>query len=1042
MVCAVNPTIPRFRTVRWMAFLSLGFLLAVPGIVSAADDTAPSWIWKAAAAGAREEVFFRRTFSLERVPRTARMTVACDNHFELFVNGQRAGSGDSWEEASVFNIRGALREGQNVVAIRGQNAGGIAGLAVVLETGSRRREMNVALVSDGDWRCAGSAGEGWTGPDFDDAGWATVFVHGPMGMAPWGPVFTALEGPGEPQVPVNVTEQFTVPDGFQVEQVYRVPKSTQGSWVSLAVDGAGRLITSDQEGRLYRVTPAPLGEASATTEVALLDLPIGQAHGLLWAFDSLYVCVNGGGIAGRGSGVYRCTDEDGDGEVETVKEIRRLQGGGEHGPHALVLSPDEKWIYVVAGNHTDLPEEIDVYLLPKRWDEDQLLPRQPDAGGHATGRMAPGGWVCRMTPDGEHWELVSGGYRNEYDVAFNEHGDLFTYDADMEWDFGTPWYRPTRICEVSSGSEYGWRFGTGKWPDYFADSLPGVVDIGPGCPTGVVSGAGARFPEPYQKAIYVLDWTFATIYAIHLEPEGAGYKGDKEEFLAGVGLPVTDAVIGRDGAFYFTVGGRNTQSLLYRVSYQGSEATAPAAPDTLPDELTRIRKLRRDLEGFHGRVDSAAVEAAWPHLGSEDRWLRYAARVALEHQPVASWREKVLAEEDPLTRITAAVALGRTGGMEDRDRLLEALGGISWTALDETWRLDLLRALSLACIRLGRPGEDLVRKLGDWLDAGYPDASEPVNRELCRVLVYLKHPRVVEKTLRLMAASHPAVPPDWAALVSRNTGYGNSVLRMLENLPDQQEMHYAYCLKNAPGPWTEGQRRQYFTWFQEALQKSGGNSYRGFLENIRKEALEEATEDERRMVAGWNLETPHNPFADLPPVEGPGQNWSAGEMIAMMDNELRGRDFDRGKKMFNAALCFACHRFGGEGGSAGPDLTAAGTRFSHADLAAALVEPSRVISDQYVFSVISLKDGSALSGRVVQERDGQLEVATNAFDFTQTIQIPRESVTSIEPSGVSPMPPALVNRLNREELLDLLAYMISGGDEAHPAFREDASSGR
>ncbi len=64
------------------------------------------------------------------------------------------------------------------------------------------------------------------------------------------------------------------------------------------------------------------------------------------------------------------------------------------------------------------------------------------------------------------------GYRNQYDIALNEDGELFTYDADMEWDFGSPWYRPTRVCHATSGSEFGWRSGTGKWPAYYEDSLP------------------------------------------------------------------------------------------------------------------------------------------------------------------------------------------------------------------------------------------------------------------------------------------------------------------------------------------------------------------------------------------------------------------------------------------------------------------------------------------------------------------------------------------------------------------------------------------
>ena len=49
--------------------------------------------------------------------------------------------------------------------------------------------------------------------------------------------------------------------------------------------------------------------------------------------------------------------------------------------------------------------------------------------------------------------------RNPFDIAFNHDGELFTYDADMEWDIGEPWYRPTRINHVISGAEFGFRNG-------------------------------------------------------------------------------------------------------------------------------------------------------------------------------------------------------------------------------------------------------------------------------------------------------------------------------------------------------------------------------------------------------------------------------------------------------------------------------------------------------------------------------------------------------------------------------------------------------
>jgi len=159
-------------------------------------------------------------------------------------------------------------------------------------------------------------------------------------------------------------------------------------------------------------------------------------------------------------------------------------------------------------------------------------------------------------------------------------------------------------------------------PAYYADSLGGI-DVGLGSPTGVVFGTGAKFPSKYQRALYVLDWSYGKIYAMHLTPQGRGYAATFEPFVVAKPLPVTDAAVGPDGAFYFTVGGRGAQSGLYRVSYVGEEPTAavggrsefiPSASSEAKQPKNGInsvlrdassdaaRVLRRQLESYHVRT--------------------------------------------------------------------------------------------------------------------------------------------------------------------------------------------------------------------------------------------------------------------------------------------------------------------------------------------------------------------------------------------------------------------------------------------------------
>ena len=96
------------------------------------------------------------------------------------------------------------------------------------------------------------------------------------------------------------------------------------------------------------------------------------------------------------------------------------------------------------------------------------------------GAEAPLGHIAQIDPEGKTWEVLSTGFRNQYDAAINREGEIFTYDADMEWDMNTPWYRPTRVNHVIDGSDFGWRTGTGKFMDYCSDTFGTVEDVGRG----------------------------------------------------------------------------------------------------------------------------------------------------------------------------------------------------------------------------------------------------------------------------------------------------------------------------------------------------------------------------------------------------------------------------------------------------------------------------------------------------------------------------------------------------------------------------------
>ena len=847
--------------------------------------------------------------------------------------------------------------------------------------------------------------------------------------------------------------------GFAAEHLYSPSENGQGSWVSMCFDDKGRLITSDQYGGLYRLTIPALGSGSTKpTKIEHLKvgtpgdtLGMGTAHGLLYAFNSLYVMVNNRVTKDLPvhSGFYRLQDTNGDDQYDKVTLLKELEGNGEHGPHSIKLSPDGKSLFVISGNHTDAPQ-MDDYLLPKTWKQDNLFPLIKDPRGHANDRMAPGGWVANVQPDGSDWVMYSAGYRNAFDMAFNDTGDLFVYDADMEWDIGTPWYRPTRICHATSGSEFGWRTGNSKWSPALPDNLPPVINIGQGSPTSMLFASNAKFPAKYKNTLLAFDWSFGIVHSIHLKPSGSTFTADHEEFLSGVPLPLTDGVIGPDGALYFMTGGRRLESDLYRVHYKGNDALVSSV--TVPP-INKENELRRSLEKYHTGPNSAAIAAAWPELNNPDRFIRYAARIAVEHQPLNQWKDKATSEKDPITAIQAAIALARTDSVDSdiKAKLNANLLKINLKSLTEPQQIDLIRAYELVTLRLGEPDAAQKKQIIAALNPSYPSNSGELNRSLARMLVTLEAPGVIEKTLALMDKKEDTsiMPGGMTAtssadLIMRNPQYGLDIAKTWEKMPPPQQTYLAVMLSSAKDNWTPALQERYMKWFRKAFEYQAGRSYIGFMDKARNLALTHVPADKKaaydKMSGGELLTKNGNDLAQSVYPKGPGKRWDVETALAVVDDaHLTGRNFQQGKDMYNAITCGRCHAVAGQGGNIGPDLTQLGTRFSNKDILESIIEPNKVISDQYAATRFELKNGESIVGRITNEDKTSYTVSQNPFAPDMVVKVAKKDVASSQYSPSSIMLPGLINSLNEDELRDLIAYLKSGGNEKDKMFSSSAS---
>jgi putative heme-binding domain-containing protein len=850
-----------------------------------------------------------------------------------------------------------------------------------------------------------------------------------------------------------------LPEGFRADHLFGPSENGEGSWVAMTFDNKGRLIASDQYGALYRMTIPVIGDTVTKLISEPLRIPstkgdttavsnkidIGYAHGLLYAFNSLYVMVNHYGDSSfpKGSGLYRLKDTDNDDQYDSITLLKSLQGDGEHGPHSIVLSPDKQSLFVIAGNFTKLPK-MDAYRNSPDAEIDNLLPMIKDPNGHDNEVGNQGGWIAKLDSTGSQWELYASGFRNPFDLAFNDAGDLFTYDSDMEWDMGTPWYRPTRICHVTSGSEFGWRPGTGKWNPGFADGRPALLNIGQGSPTNLVYGSTARFPEKYRKALFAFDWSFGIVYSIHLEQSGSTYKAKGEEFLSGSPLPLTDGVIGPDGALYFLTGGRRLESDLYRVYYGDGKLPNEPLPQPV---LNEDHQIRRKLEALHSAADKTASKTAWTYLNHSDEAIRFAARKILEKNPLSDWEELFMAEPNAGTRIQAMLAIAKKS-VENTEwtTWISNLHKLKFEKLSTQEKLDLVRAMEISASRTTLPEPSVRNQLIDYFGPAFPVEKEALlNRQLSKLLIYLGDSAAIQKSLDLLFAEKELGLPEEKNLTSsedlimRNPDYGMSIATMLAKLPPQNQTFYATVLSQVRNGWTENQLEQYFKWFSTAFQYNGGYSYAGFINRARKNALAALPKDKFR----YFNELSGDSIAERPPVmqtkdavqpKGPGRDWTVEEAMKYVDSGMGNRNFETGKGLFVSSLCASCHSMQGQGGVSGPDLTQIGSRFTYRDMLEAIIEPGKVISDQYGATVFYLKSGKSVIGRQISFDESGYTIAQNPFAPQEHRLIPKEEVIRTRVSEISPMLPGMINRLNAQELKDLLAFLKSGGNSKDSLF--------
>jgi len=168
-----------------------------------------------------------------------------------------------------------------------------------------------------------------------------------------------------------------------------------------------------------------------------------------------------------------------------------------------------------------------------------------------------------------------------------------------------------------------------------------------------------------------------------------------------------------------------------------------------------------------------------------------------------------------------------------------------------------------------------------------------------------------------------------------------------------------------------------------------------------------------------------------------GREWKFSELVSGVKPLPMGRAFDVGKELFKVSSCVSCHKLNNEGRVFGPDLTKLEEKKQSAEyILQSLLEPSKDIDKKFQSYSFVLDYGKIITGMIVEETEEEVKIVIDPIAKGKPTVIRKSSIEDRVKASVSIMPKGLLNKLSREEILDLVAYVYAKGDKKHMLFKE------
>ena len=799
---------------------------------------------------------------------------------------------------------------------------------------------------------------------------------------------------------LHAENPFRVPEGFEIAK-FAGDDLTHDTW-AMTISRDGKVAVS---GPGYIKVLLDTDNDGVADQAEVVFNKARNPHGLLWNGDDL--------LSVQPEGIFLHRTPPGEtlpgGDPELFYKLPG--GGGEHGPHGIRRGPDG-WFYVACGNNTNISKGNITTATSPITDPSQ-------------------GTILRISPDGKQSEVIAHGFRNQYDLAFNQHGHLFTFDSDGERDHQLPWYSYCRVFHIRVGGHHGWLLPghqrSFNRPPYFFDSATRLNEIDRGSPTGVEVYRHTQFPEHYQDGLFFACWTYGRVYFSPLTPKGDSYEShDHETFLEPVGnlgfAPSDLAVHPLTGDLFVSVGGRGTRGSVYRVSYpNGRKAAKPVTLYETPrdwsihkDRITAPAPLSPDqaLTLFERAKDPSTRLNAIRHLmlimgdiSTNEAQRRIDAGYTANRPDALAGelRRKAISllteafdPQDPghpqqyeIARLLAMLKADTKAAMEG---LASALSPTTHPTHDAHY---------LFCLsQMPGPREAIREKIAE----GFLGIDRKIDER------NLLTDRNWSVNLRDALKAQLEFDPGTADRIARFKKISPSSVHLLSLLPEKDHRSLARAMSSA----TRGWNRDALNFLEKNMPLPGMMPLLAALRDIWKSAprlrpdlvgflTRHGTEEDRKIASEFQRAPSRR--IDLTPF---------AEKMKVVDWE-KG-DSSRGQATYARYNCTTCHSGNRR---LGPSLKNIARRFNRDDLFRHINEPNLSISDLYKATQITTAEGVYIGVKVYSsEAQTILETGSN-----ETIRFSRHDILNERSPNQSPMPAGLLLGASTQELADLYAFL-------------------